>query len=176
MVYDAHEGKLEQARMSRGVGLLISMLVRYPELSRINYNPDAHTIRFSFLVDRFLPKKEFEEIYRSVRISIEAYHGLSGHNVQVFEMTVESFDDVSVIYVTRDTHSLSQEEITLVVELLRGRLGDHLMADFGGSFAEEEIVVQEELIQQMLNDLEDSAYEKNLVAFRDGGKVLVFNK
>lgn len=176
MMYDAHEGKLEQARMSRGVGLLISMLVRYPELSRINFNPDVHTIRFSFLVDRFLSEREFEEINRDVKVAIEAYHGLSGHDPQVFEMSLDAFDDVSIIYVTRDTRSLSQEEITLLVELLRGRLTDHLMADLGGSFAEEEIIVQEELIQQMLNDLQDSAHEKNLVAFRDGGKVLVFNK
>jgi hypothetical protein len=176
MFQDAHEVRVDQVKMSRGVGLLISMLVRYPELSRINFNPDAHTLRFSFLVNLFLPNDEFLALKAHIKASIETYHALQDHEPEVFDMTVDAFQDVSVLYVTRDTRTLCQEEITLLVDILKERFSDHLMADLGNMFGEEEIMIQEELIQQMLDDLHESSHEKKLVAFRDGSKVLVFNK
>jgi hypothetical protein len=41
---------------------------------------------------------------------------------------------------------------------------------------EEDLLVQEEIIDEMLQDVKDCRQDKNIVAFREEGRVVVFNK
>ncbi len=166
----------EHARMSRSVGLLISMLVRYPELGTIKLDPARQTLRFTFLVTRLLEDQEFHDFRDHVITALETYTFLQDRPMETADVSRECYDDLTVISVTRDVQSLSQEEISLLIEVLRERFRKHLVADFNDSLLEEDLLMQEQIIGEMLEDLRDSVQEKNLIAFREGGRVLVFNK
>lgn len=164
----------EQANNS--VSLLISMLVRYPELATINFDPRRQSLKFTFLLTRVLSEEEFGAFRARLLDSLSAYAWLEGLDVSTTEVGLTKYGDVSVVEVVRDVRSLSQGEVSLTIDLIRGLFASTLVVDRGESVQEDELAAQEELIEQMLEDLRESRSDKNLIAFREEGRVLVFNK
>lgn len=158
------------------VGLLISMLVRYPELATINFDPRRQTLKFTFLLTRVLPEGEFAAFQVRLSDSLAAYGWLEGIEMPTKEVSLANFGGVGVVEVTRDVRSLSRGEIALTIELIRGAFAPILVVDRGETFQEEDLAAQEELIEEMLDDLKEARSEKNLIAFREEGRVMVFNK
>ena len=162
--------------MSRSVGLLISILVCYPELGTINFDPRHRRLKFTFLLTRRQTEAEFEALRAKLTASLEAYSLLVDRTFECFELTRSSLGDITVLEVTRDVTTLSREEIALIIELIRESCGSSLVAERSESMMDEDITLQEELIEEMLDDLRETREEKNLIAFREEGRVMVFNK
>jgi len=76
----------------------------------------------------------------------------------------------------RDLDTLAQEEINLIVELFRQYFNKNLVTEDHEHLIEEDLLAQEEMIDNMLESIKDSTEDKYLFAFREEGKVLVFNK
>ncbi len=163
-------------RASNSVSLLISMLVRYPELATINFDPRRQTLKLTFLLTRVLSEEEFRAFQGRLLDSLAAYAWLEGLEAATTEVGLTRYGEVSVVEVTRDVRSLSQGEVSLTIDVIRGLFTSALVVDRGESVQEEELAAQEELIEQMLEDLRESRSDKNLIAFREEGRVLVFNK
>ncbi|MHB8927715.1 MAG: hypothetical protein ACYC9Q_08675 [Bacillota bacterium] len=163
-------------RASNSVSLLISMLVRYPELATINFDPRRQTLKLTFLLTRVLSEEEFRAFQGRLLDSLAAYAWLEGLEAVTTEVGLTRYGEVSVVEVTRDVRSLSQGEVSLTIDVIRGLFTSALVVDRGESVQEEELAAQEELIEQMLEDLRESRSDKNLIAFREEGRVLVFNK
>jgi len=162
---------------SKGIGLLISILVRYPELATVNYDPQDRTMTFTVLVARSLEGEELEGLRRDLVLSGEALADLEGRELQRFCVNTSDFDGLTVLEVVRDVESLTQREISLHTATLGGRLGEALVCDSaGGNIVEEDLAVQEEMIGQMLDDLRGVRSNRRLVAVRESGRVMVFNK
>jgi len=166
----------EDQTMSRSVGLLISILVRYPELGTINYEPHHKTLKFTFLLTKLLTEREFSHWERMLTLSLDTYWYIQKRRARVFETHRSAFGKITVLEIVRDIDTLTREEISLVIELVRAEFGQLLVIDAEESLLEEDMVLQEELIQQMLEDFKLSRQDKNLIAFREEGRVLVFNK
>ena len=64
----------------------------------------------------------------------------------------------------------------MVIELVHMNFNQNLVSEKNDSLMEEDLLMQEELIEHMLENLKISSPEKNLIAFREEGRVLVFNK
>jgi hypothetical protein len=152
------------------------MLVRYPELATINFDPRGQTLKFTFLLTKVLSEEEFSAFQHRLTDSLAAYGWLENLEMSKSEVSLSRFGGVSVVEVTRDVRSLSQGEIALTIELIRGSFATILVVDRGETFQEEDLAAQEELIEEMLDDLREARSEKNLIAFREEGRVLVFNK
>lgn len=165
-----------EENISRSVGLLISMLVRYPEIGTINFDPQKETLKFTFLLTKLLRDTEYEGWEQRLRSSLEAYWYLDNKPVTSFAVNRSSFGKITVLELVRDVGTLTQEEIALVVAIMRDQFGPLLVADHNESLLEEDLLIQEELIEEMLEDLRDAHPQKNLIAFREEGRVLVFNK
>mgnify|MGYP005842522961 CR=1 FL=1 len=161
---------------STSAGLLVSILVRYPELGTINYDPEQHCLRFTFLLTRVLTEEEFGAWREKLEASLEAYWYLEKREPVAFDVQWSTFGRVAVLEITRDVGTLTQEEISLVIDLLREGFGALLMVDGDDTVIEEELRQQEELIGQMLEDFKVTRLERKLIAFREEGRVLVFNQ
>jgi len=164
------------SNVSKSVSLLISILVRYPELGTINYDPKNHILKFTFLIAKLISDSEYRLLEEKLSAGIEVYHQLRGSSDYVFKVKTTRFGRVTVVDIKRDVTTLSQEELSLMIEVLREQWGDVLVVDENDAVLEEELLIQEELIEEMLEDLKDGAQGKNLIAFREEGRVLVFNK
>ncbi len=165
-----------EQRARNSVGLLISILVRYPELASLNFDPKEQSLKFTFLATKLLSEEEFRKLRDLTEASLDAYWNLGRRKPSDFSFTISSFAGVSVLEMTRDVASLSQEELALVIGLMKDTLGDRLVVDHNDGSPDEDLSMQEELIQEMLEDIKEDKLEKNLIAFREEGRVLVFNK
>jgi len=165
-----------QKEMPDSTGLLVSILVRYPEVASINYDPSRQCLKFTFIFARKFKKDEFKGLKQIVMDSIHAYNFLKNKKTGKLSIKHQVFDQFTTLEVMRDVETLEHEEIALVVELLHEKFGGILVAESNEELFEEELAVQEELIDHMLESIKESSGDKYLFAFRDDGKVMVFNK
>jgi hypothetical protein len=158
------------------VGLLISILLRYPEVATINFDPDHHLLKFTFIYLQVLGNNELKTIKEKLLDSIEVYNHLEGKETRFVSLTHQVCGNLTLLEVQRDVDTLAQEEITLIVELFRQHLNTNLVTEDNEQLIEEDLLAQEEMIDHMLEIIKDSTEDKCLFAFREEGKVLVFNK
>lgn len=158
------------------VGLLISILVRYPEVATINFDPENHLLKFTFIYSQVLGDNELENLKDNLMNSIEVYNLLEGKETRLVSLKRQVYDNLTLIEVQRDVDTLVQEEIALIVELFHRHLNANLVTEENDQFIEEEIIAQEEMIDHMLKSIKGSTEDKFLFAFREEGRVLVFNK
>ena len=73
-------GKTSGSRkeMNTGVQLLASMLVCYPELYAVAYEPQDTEITLDFVVKKKIAHEEMEEFANLVDKSVQTYHDLHG--------------------------------------------------------------------------------------------------
>ncbi len=169
-------GKRETTENSKGVGLLISVLVRYPELSTVNFDPHGRVLKFTFILTKPAEPERFDRLRDRVRLSVEAYGDFKNRKPSLIEVARTDFEDITVLEIRRDVETLTQEEISLVIDIVREEFGNLLAADRNDALMEEDLLVQEEIIEEMLQDVRDCRQDKNIIAFREEGRVVVFNK
>lgn len=165
-----------QEEVSDSIGLLISILVRYPEVGTINYDPIKQNLKFTFIFSCVLEDADLVNFKKTVLDSIEIYNNLEGRTPTNIEVSYYLCDSFTMFEISRDVGTLTQEEISLTIELVYINFRQNLVTEKNDYLLEEDLLMQEELIEQMLENLKVSFPEKNLIAFREEGRVLVFNK
>lgn len=168
--------KKTQKEIPDSTSLLISILVRYPEVASINFDPGRQCLKFTFIFARKFKREEFKELKQMVMDGIHTYNLLESKKEVKLSIKHQVFDHFTSVEVVRDVETLDHEEIALIVELLRAELGGILMVESNEELFEEELAVQEELIDRMLENIKKFSSDKYLFAYRDEGKVMVFNK
>lgn len=162
--------------VSRRVSLLISVLVRYPEIGTVKYEPRQQTIRMSLLVTGELSEAEWRETEDKLFDTLEVYHMLEHREPAVVQVDAENLGAVTSIAITRDAVTFTPEEIYTIVEFFRERFSGRLVMEAIDMGGDEEWTAQDEAIETMLADLEQSRSNRNLIAIREDGRVMVFQK
>jgi hypothetical protein len=153
-----------------GVELLSSILLRYVEVGSVYYWREQHALKFTFMIRQHQEVSALQEILKP---ALEFFHYLEGQTMRVFELACQSEENVCVITVTRDVESITQREVGLIVELIKGKYRNQLLYD-ELYLPEAEQIFQEEMITHMLYSIHSADLNKNLVALREEGRVLVF--
>jgi len=166
----------DDGQISDGVNLLISILVRYPEIGTISFDPLHNSIKLAFMLSSILTAHDFETIKTVVLNSIKAYLMLSGAGKHEADVQLSSYDHVTMLAVSRDVATLSKGEINLLITLLRDKFRDVLVTDNNDAMLEEDLLIQEELIDNMLQNVKSNHTVNRLIGIREDGRVLVFNK
>lgn len=162
--------------VSDSIGLLISILVRYPEIATINLEPDAQVLKLTFILSELVDEDTQQSFSDRIRSSLDVYNYLEGKNPTTTTISFSDHEKLTFLEVRRDVHSLSQDEISLIISLVRDEFEQIMVKEENENLLEEDLLVQEELIGHMLENLRDCTQEKKLIAFREEGRVLVFNK
>ena len=166
----------EDEQISDGANLLISILVRYPEIGTISFDHRTDVIKLTFMLSEIPARSEMTTIRQIILDSIEAYHILDGQAVSVANVELSSFEPMAMLNILRDVHTLSKGEIALIITLLHERFGERLVTDLNDSMLEEDLIIQEELIENMLESMKRQHIKNGLIGIREDGRVLVFNK
>lgn len=153
-----------------GVELLSSILMRYAEVGSVYYWREQHALKFTFMIRQHQEVSSLQEILKP---ALEFFHHLEGQAMRVFELACQSEENVCVITVTRDVESITQREVGLIVELIKGKYRNQLLYD-ELYLPETEQIFQEEMITHMLYSIHSADLNKNLVALREEGRVLIF--
>lgn len=166
----------EGESFSNSMSLIAFLLVRYPEIGSVRFDPEQKTLQFSFMLVKSLLKEEFRVFKDYLLLSLNNITQLQGREAGITEVSYAEYDGLTFLEITRNVESLTQEEIALVTGIIREFFEDDLLLDQEDTLQEEDTIVQEEMIEHMLEDLKDSRQEKRLIGFREEGRVLVFNR
>ncbi|HHY47350.1 MAG TPA: hypothetical protein GX506_08660 [Firmicutes bacterium] len=170
------------------VNLLMSILVRYPEIMTVKFDPQSRSLRLTLAVRRPRardrersearpPARELFSVFeKRLRDSLASYSGLLGTKPAEISVDIIESGSFSLINVRRDVGTLTQEEISLMIDIAGEVFGEDLVREQEGSLVEEERIAQDEMIENMLDDLRESLQVRKLIGFREEGRVVVFNK
>lgn len=156
--------------LNYGTGLLVSILLRYPEVGTISCCQEQQALVLKFLV---VKECNFEALQNKLSQALEMFHKIEGRNMKL--CNIEKLEqELDLLVITRDLRSMTQNEMNLIIEIIKNELGEQLITD-ECSLAEDEIILQEEVISHMLAAIRSNGTEKNITAIREDGRVLVFN-
>lgn len=159
------------------IDLMISLLVRYPEMNTVKTDPRAGEIYFSFLLKKELAEVEFFTLQQELKKNIETFLYIQNKQVNTLRFQLQSYEGYSFVEIVRDFQTISQREISLLIQLVKNELGTYLLTEQNEGAESEEIEMQEELIDDLLDRLQfDIVDQEDLIGYRDAGKVLVFQK
>ncbi|MCL6451180.1 MAG: hypothetical protein K6T75_07815 [Acetobacteraceae bacterium] len=161
---------------SNSVNLLISMLMRYPELASVNLDPASQALSFVFLVREGVSRDRLRSYRRRLQAALRTLWSLSGWCPGSLRLRAATLGGLTTLEMARDLDSLSQQEVSLIVELTREEFGDALAREEADASAEDELAAQEEAIGEMLENIKGSHSDRKVTAVREDGRVLVFNQ
>ena len=162
--------------ISDGVNLLISLLIRYPEIATIKFDPQNSCLILKFMLSSLPSELEFSTIKDLLINSIIAYNRLESFPLKTSEVELHTHIQVAMITIIRDVYTLSKNEITLIITLLEDNFKKFLVIDSSDSQQEEDLLIQEEVIENMLDNIKSHQHLHGLLGIRESGRVLVFNK
>lgn len=158
------------------VGLLISILVRYPEIGTVNFDPQTHGLKLTFIVSGTFGDKDIKMMTEKLLESINVYYELASINPQTFSIDWQKGDNCLVMALKRDVDTLSLEELSFLIELFGIQFNKSLISENNEEMFEEDVLQHEEIIIHMLENVKKNMPDKRLIAYREEGNVLVFNR
>lgn len=154
-----------------GVELLISIMLRYPEMGSVRYVPKSQAIKFNFMFR--CGDVPIELIRENLPLALEMFHKLENRVMTLCKIECQCEEGIGNLFITRDVESMTQNEVGLIVELIKNRVGSSLIYD-EAELPEEELLYQEEIISHMLDSIRNLVIDKNVIAVREEGRVLLF--
>jgi hypothetical protein len=160
---------------SDAVGLIIALLVRYPEIATIVSHPTDGSLTLSFAVRGAIDRRAERDARDAVTEHVHALAAFGEEAVGTLEVEAESDDVLSFVRLTRDARSFSRDELQMLVALLAERFGARLIAS---PPSEDEAFDDEgaadELVDFAIDSLRDPSQQRSLVGFREEKRVLVY--
>lgn len=159
---------------SDAVGLIVTLLVRFPEIATIVSHPTDGTLTLSFGIASALDRGAVTAVRESVNDHVRALF-LSGRDEpDTVDVRCESDAGLSFVRITRDVRSLTREELHVLVAVLAQRFGDRLVENPASDDVFEDDGAADELVEYALEALRDPAQQRSLVGFREEKRVLVY--
>ncbi len=161
-----------------GVNLLASILVCYPEITTISYEPSEQTVEITFALNQRMDEKEYTTTVNFIWESVAAYQSLQGLDDVSMECSMELQGEMGFLHIKRDLMSLTRGEVALLATLMRERFGDKLALDTKTDMRidSESQAMQEEIIERILGNVQQVRLSERLVGIREEDHVVVFNR
>lgn len=163
-----------------GVNLLMTLLLCYPEIGTVTFDPaKGESLQMSFALNRLPDDEENKNFGRFLTESVSTYHSLMGMAEGKLNITLEGNSKAAILGIKRDMATISRGEIKLIAALVKDTFGDALITD---SEMEKNIpdeatrLAHEENIDNILGSLRYGTISETLVGYRDDGRVMVYNK
>jgi hypothetical protein len=157
------------------VNLVVSLLVRHPELSRIIIKPRFSAIAFFFVVRAHLSKAEQLHFRRTVFDHFGALHRIDGLRSPKIAVRLVVDSDLTFVEIERDAKSLARDEISLMVGLITQFFGERLVVNPPAEDEpDDEFGSQEDAVGSALDAVRRGKQRKGLVGFREERRVLIY--
>jgi hypothetical protein len=158
------------------VNLLIFLLVQFPEIFTINYNLIKSSIKLTFMLRLDIGQERYISFKRELNECLKAYTKLAALNEVLPKLSKKMVHSWTLLQVTLNKDNISFEEVNLISSLVLNEFKNDVILDIrNDSCLEKEISEREEFIEYLLSSNKANE-EENLFAFRESGKVYVFDK
>ena len=159
---------------SDAVGLIIALLVRFPEIATIVSHPTAGTLTLSFAVTGRIDRAAQRDVRDASVEHVRALTELGEESVETLDVAVESDAEMSFVRLTRDARSFSREELAMLVAMLTDRFGERLVTSPAEDDGFDDDGSADELVEYAIDALRDPSQKRSLVGFREEKRVLVY--
>lgn len=157
----------------RHVNLLVSLLVRYPEISSVHVATVKNALELSFLLHGAVEPERIDALARKMQAGLNALSALERRRGRRLSVTCRTYDTLTRLVVSRFLQDLTADEFPVILETVRACLGDRVIVDDGES--QVDLSDEEGGLDATLDALRAKGVKKELIGIRDGGRVLVFN-
>jgi hypothetical protein len=156
--------------------LLISLLMRFPEIMSINFDMPHDQAKFTFILAGDVRREDVSRFAANLKESLAAFAELTGEKLMV-KSRLHRSGRLNLLELNTNTTALSLEAIQLVCGLVAGVFTGSLVTESDNLdyIHEDEMMRQEEIIDYLLSH-GAGAHKDNLLAFREAGKVFVIDK
>jgi len=158
---------------SDAVGLIVTLLVRFPEIATIVSHPTDGTLTLSFAVTSALEREMAVTVRESITDHVRALLECSRETPDVLDVRSESDAGMSFVRITRDVRTLTREELHVLVAVVAEEFGKRLVRSPAAEDFEDDGVA-DEVVEYALEALRDPAHQRSLVGFREEKRVLVY--
>ena len=165
-------GNLED---SYRVNLLVNLLVKYPEIFTINYNLASSSYCITYMVIGEAKGEGYQQFRRQLQQNLAAFYYFQKREPSRVGVCKKNLGGLTKIEVSVYGERLSTEETSLINNYMREFFKEALITEFRQEEADaEDVNPWEDFLEFML--VRSDHLEENLFAFRDAGKVYVFDK
>lgn len=162
--------------ISHQASLLVSILVRYPEIGSVRFLAADEHLAFTFMLKGMHNRNRLAQFRQAALAYLDAYTMVTGHTIHHFDVNGIIHNDFTQVEICRDMATVSREELSLLIGLIRTYFGQDLVVEYEEPLRDEDRMLQEELIDDILEDVRAGGLHRELVGFREAGRVMVFNK
>lgn len=169
---------LSETRNSDSANLLISILIRFPQIGTVKLDSKKGLIGFDFMLSNEVAETELELYKEKLLQMLNAYHFVTQFKPSNIQLELRNlFKNYKFLSIRRDLASLSRGELSLIITSLADTFSARLLMDETGGIPDsfDEFGFPDELIDSMLENLRINKTSKNLTAMRENGRVLVFS-
>ena len=161
-----------------GIQLLASMLVCYPEIESVTYEPKETELTMDFIVQRKVAKQELEDFVKFLDESLQTYHSLESGQGVWMAAEAEVHGSTVMLHVHRQLLNVTRGELTLITALLRDQFGEQLKIDVHTPTTMEPDFtdIQSEMLDQLLDQAQELRIRERMVGMRDNDRVVVYNR
>lgn len=158
------------------VNLLTSVLIYYPEISKISIEPDEK-IYINYIIQKILTDEEIEKTRTFLEECLKSYHYLEKTQVECDEVKVNIEEKATFITIKRDMKTFSHGELRLINTLINEEFGELLIMDTDKiPMIDSTMLAQIDLIDTMFASLKINPVVEKMIGIREAGRVIVFNK
>ncbi len=157
------------------MSLIVSLLIRYPEIATLKLNPEDFSLIFSLIFRYKFSTEEKRNFREELKMSLETLAALDQVEPQLIEVNFRRQDDLSFVEIKRDLSTFSPEELSLVLKIIDRRYSQQLIKEAENETGEEDLLFQDEMIAHMLEELKEMPPEKEMIGIREEGRVMIFN-
>lgn len=158
------------------VNLLTSVLIYYPEISKISIEPDEK-IYINYIIQKILTDEEIEKTRTLLEECLKSYHYLEKTQVECDEVKINIEEKATFITIKRDMKTFSHGELRLINTLINEEFGELLIMDTDKiPMIDSTMLAQMDLIDTMVASLKINPVVEKMIGIREAGRVIVFNK
>lgn len=158
------------------VNLLTSVLIYYPEISKISIEPDEK-IYINYIIQKILTDEEIEKTRTLLEECLKSYHYLEKTQVECDEVKINIEEKATFITIKRDMKTFSHGELRLINTLINEEFGELLIMDIDKiPMIDSTMLAQMDLIDTMFASLKINPVVEKMIGIREAGRVIVFNK
>lgn len=158
------------------VNLLTSVLIYYPEISKISIEPDEK-IYINYIIQKILTDEEIEKTRTLLEECLKSYHYLEKTQVECDEVKINIEEKATFITTKRDMKTFSHGELRLINTLINEEFGKLLIMDTDKiPMIDSTMLAQMDLIDTMFASLKINPVVEKMIGIREAGRVIVFNK
>ena len=158
------------------VNLLTSVLIYYPEISKISIEPDEK-IYINYIIQKILTDEEIEKTRTLLEECLKSYHYLEKTQVECDEVKVNIEEKATFITIKRDMKTFSHGELRLINTLINEEFDELLIMDTDKiPMIDSTMLAQMDLIDTMFASLKINLVVEKMIGIREAGRGIVFNK